>query len=534
MPLSEVRQGMKCTGYSVFKGIEVDKFDVEILDIFGGAGEGSRILVKVSGPAVDPTGIGAGFSGSPVYCPDPNTNQLKNAGAISETIGEYGGKTVLATPIEQIIGTSPDQAPPAMARTLAAPLTIRGLSAPVYRSLASAAARKGRLILQAPQTPLNAPAQQSFRPGSAVSVGLSSGDVALGAVGTVAYTDQDKVWVFGHQFDGVGQRSLLLQDAYVAAIVNNPVQLPESGGTYKLAGALNNVGTVTNDGVNAVSGKVGPLPTLIPVRVFAHDEDRKIDTTTEVMVVDETDIGSPTGASALSYVAPITVSQAAAGIAGSAPSRLSGEMCMRLTLRERPKPVRVCNRYVSDGTGTSAPTALGNIVALRAGSDIAELLALVDSYKPAGLHVTEIAARINVRRGQRQAFMRKLTVPRRVRPGQRIPVSLSIQRVRGQKETLKFKVKLPASLRSGPTRIVLKGSDADTGDEDLFGALTITLGEPDVEEDTVGPRTVTALVKEMRKLERYDGLRLSGKHAYKDPNLRIGGSVSAFTNVARR
>ena len=32
----------------------------------------------------------------------------RNAGAISESLGEYGGDVVLATPIEAILGTPPD------------------------------------------------------------------------------------------------------------------------------------------------------------------------------------------------------------------------------------------------------------------------------------------------------------------------------------------------------------------------------------------------------------------------------------------
>src|SRR4051812_29252697 len=108
MPLSELRPGMQCTGYSVVRGTEISSFDVEILDVVSGdasADDGPRILVRVSGPAVDRTGVGPGFSGSPIYC------EGKNAGAISEAIGEYGGKTVLAAPIEDILANPPD-APP--------------------------------------------------------------------------------------------------------------------------------------------------------------------------------------------------------------------------------------------------------------------------------------------------------------------------------------------------------------------------------------------------------------------------------------
>src|SRR5215210_6508073 len=72
MPLGDVRSGMQCTGYSVVRGTDIASFGVEVIDVVDdrASGTGPRILVKVSGPAVDETGIGPGFSGSPIYCPD--------------------------------------------------------------------------------------------------------------------------------------------------------------------------------------------------------------------------------------------------------------------------------------------------------------------------------------------------------------------------------------------------------------------------------------------------------------------------------
>src|SRR5204862_714007 len=72
MPLSQLHSGMRCTGYSVIRGTEISSFDVEIEDVIDGdaTGEGPRLLIRVSGPAVDSTGIGPGFSGSPIYCRD--------------------------------------------------------------------------------------------------------------------------------------------------------------------------------------------------------------------------------------------------------------------------------------------------------------------------------------------------------------------------------------------------------------------------------------------------------------------------------
>ena len=79
----------------------------------------------MSGPAVDATGVGPGFSGSPITCPDA-AGVPRVVGAISESIGEYGGKVVLATPIESILGTA------------------RRPAAGAGRRRASAAAQRGR------------------------------------------------------------------------------------------------------------------------------------------------------------------------------------------------------------------------------------------------------------------------------------------------------------------------------------------------------------------------------------------------------
>ena len=40
MPLSQVRSGMQCTGYSVVHGTEISSFDVEILEVVDGDANG--------------------------------------------------------------------------------------------------------------------------------------------------------------------------------------------------------------------------------------------------------------------------------------------------------------------------------------------------------------------------------------------------------------------------------------------------------------------------------------------------------------
>src|SRR5688500_20203331 len=81
MPLSEVRAGMRCTGLSVIRGTEPASFGVEILDVIAAEPglSGPRLLVRVSGPAVDETGIGPGYSRSQCQCEGPAANSAQHS-----------------------------------------------------------------------------------------------------------------------------------------------------------------------------------------------------------------------------------------------------------------------------------------------------------------------------------------------------------------------------------------------------------------------------------------------------------------------
>ena len=192
-------------------------------------GTGARILVHVSGPAVAATGIASGFSGSPVYCPDAH-GVIGNAGAISATIGQYGEDVGLVTPIEQMLACRSSRraacaerrsccAPRARSprRSCCRPLAVARPAAAAHRARARARARR-----RARRAARHVPAAAAV-PGASLAVGLSTGAVAAGAIGTVTYRDGDVVYGFGHPLEGAGRRALLLQDAYVFTVVANPL-----------------------------------------------------------------------------------------------------------------------------------------------------------------------------------------------------------------------------------------------------------------------------------------------------------------------
>jgi hypothetical protein len=546
MRLSELRPGMDCKSYSVVRGTEPVEFDVEILDVVEGdtATDGPRILVRAGGAAVDASGIGFGFSGSPIYCPD-DQGTMKNAGAISESLGASDGKTVLATPIEAILGNPPEPpssaAPaPANARSLSGPLTISGLTPRLGAALMKATANSARPLLASPARPLNPFPPTAPKPGGAISVGYSSGAVSIGGVGTVSYVDGDKVWAFGHPFDGVGRRSLLLQDAYVYGVIAGGS--PEmGGGAYKLAAAGHDLGTFSNDAITAIVGRTGPLPATVPVTVLVTDLDTKATRTDVTRVADEATVGQPTGISPLSYVAPLAVSNAGSILKGS-PARSSGTMCMRIVLAELPNGIRICNRYVFGGT--AGPMAFGglNLVSGLAASDVAEVMALVDGYRFGDLRVTALNARLELERGTRQAYMQKLSVPPRVRRGQRVTVKIGVRHVGGRRQTLTQELRIPRGARRGVHQLVLTGTDSDDGAGDMFGAFTTLIigGEEEDSGGNPGPRSLKQLARAIRGVERWDGVRLKfdnqrrrGSKAFERDDLRLSGRVAAFTRIVR-
>jgi hypothetical protein len=503
MPLGEVRAGMQCTGLSVVRGTAISSFDVEVLDVVADdpAVGGPRILVRASGPAIDSTGVGPGFSGSPILCDG------RNVGAISEALGEYGNKVVLATPIQEILRAEPAQAGPAArrapallrsARPLAAPLTVSGLSERARRLLGRAADRSGRVVLAAPPGPLGGYPPQELRPGAAVAASLSTGDVSVGAVGTVAYRDGSKVFAFGHALDGVGPRQLFLQDAYVFAVIGNPLGIPDLGAiTYKLTSSGGHpLGSITNDTFSAIAGSVGPEPRSIPLRVTARPKAGGSGVALHSRLADERGLALGSG---LAFISPLAASTALDRLLGTVePVTLS--VCMRIRTRERRRPLGFCNPYF-DG--------------LTALTDIAGAAALVDGFELAPLHVEGVGVGMAVKRGVTDDVLVSATAPRRARAGSRLPVRLVVQRRGGGRHALTVRVPVPGDLRPGPTAVVLAGNGLPAEEEELVVELVEGLsrgqGSP-ARSAQAEPRTLEELARQIAAIRRPLGVVARFRH----------------------
>jgi hypothetical protein len=570
MPLSQVSAGMHCTALSVIQGTDISSFNADVVGVSTSA---PAIIVRVSGPAVDATGAGQGFSGSPIYCPD-GQGTMRNIGAIAGGLSDFGNKTVLATPIEQILSesltgrASRSRAARRLAlgaKPLAEPLSVTGLSPALARALVNAGRRAGRAVIAVQGQPYVPFPPQVMRPGASVASNVATGDLSMAAIGTVAYTDGDAVWAFGHPLDAAGQRSLLLEDAYVYTVINNPVGADASGlVSYKLATSGNVLGTFTNDGLNAVVGRLGVLPPLVPVNVTATDGDTGRTARLSSQVVDETDVDQPTGQSALALVGALGVDQAGVEALSGAPARLSQTMCALIHLRERKRALRFCNRYILGGSDAGAGGGFSKgkkaqVVVDQSGSagssaDVAGALSMIDDATFRRLHVTSVDVSTRLHRGLRQAFILAASARRRVRPGQRVVVTLTTRVVRGAVRKFRFKLRIPRSLRPGPAVVSLVGTPSDSAGGGAGTSLTTLLSNllgadtgGDQSGGDPGPQSVDDLADEVAGIERFDGVQATffadvrpGHHktladvpVFRDPSFRVSGNGLLAFEVSR-
>lgn len=276
-PLKDVRAGQHGIGRTVFSGSRVEEFQVEILGVLENLGpRESIILARLKGGPLENTGVMQGMSGSPVYIDG------KLVGAVA--MGFPLSKEAIAgiRPIEDMLRVDPQPArniasasPPPRRRPfvagetrleeIATPVSFSGFTgatlehfAPQLRELGWDP-RQGISGGGAPSDRLGDPHQ--IEPGSMISVQLLSGDMSVGADGTITAIDGDRVYAFGHRFLAEGPTDLPFARAEVLAL------LPNLSSSFKISTAREWMGAITADRDTAISGVTGRQAKLIPVEI---------------------------------------------------------------------------------------------------------------------------------------------------------------------------------------------------------------------------------------------------------------------------
>ena len=309
MSVSEVREGMRGTARTVFRGSEAEEFSVEILGVVpGGIGPRQDLIVgRISGGGADRTAVFAGMSGSPVYV------NGKLLGAISYSFPFSKEPICGITPIEQMISifaqkeapksTASEPRPISFAelastnwtanfpkyqssgllagvsnnsllmavagqtfQPIATPITFTGISQDTLNLFAPQLLQAGLMPVSAvggsaAMTPLKRADASTLVGGDSVSMQLTRGDYSLAAAGTVTLRDGEKIYAFGHQFLNLGSSDLPMSESHVVTVV------PNLNNSFKLSVPDAMVGTMTQDRATGVFGKLGQSPKMIPVRL---------------------------------------------------------------------------------------------------------------------------------------------------------------------------------------------------------------------------------------------------------------------------
>ncbi len=437
LPVSEVKQGMIGTGYTVFSGTKVDSFSVTITGVLRSYRPGfDLIMARASSPVVDKTGIIAGMSGSPVYI------NGRLVGAVSYTWPFLKEPLAGITPIDQMLNLLPREgarlpdvedtygtlgAPSRAsgeaggARPITTPIALAGFTPEALRYLEPWMTERGFV---ASPGGANEPGEScdSLRAGSAVGVQLIRGDWSAAAIGTVTYRDKDRILAFGHPFLGMGWMEIPMTGATIHTIMSS------SQISNKIGSPTTTCGTVIADRSAGIAGVIGPSPSMIPVSVaIAGSGGRTRDYHFEV--------------ARSRYITPALVS---ASIVNSISEALydAGVTTVRYDY----------SLFMNGGARTirHEDVLLSTSPVQGVGENIGQSLTLLlgDRFRPSRLD----SARVNVRveEGIDEAALIGIRVsPAAVVAGDSIDVDLSLRRSSKLVETRRVRVRIPPAVPAG-------------------------------------------------------------------------------------
>jgi hypothetical protein len=331
-PLDELRPGMTGVGRTVFEGDRLDEFKVHIIGILRNVIGPKRdlILARLEGGPLANAGVIAGMSGSPVYIDG------RLVGAVSYSLGEFSKEPIAGiTPIAEMLADATLSAPRrplprvevaagtltpesfqaslrqafswarpfaqsptdvqvlgdvsaglgTLLRPIATPLTLGGFDPSVMAPVTSVFHEQGfvPMLAGAAQSPAatRGAAPPRLRPGDPIGVALMSGDLEIGATGTVTEIEGDRVYAFGHPFYGLGPTQFPLTRAYVHAV------LPSLQASQKIASTGDVIGTISQDRATTIAGTLGAGPTMIPIKLTLNNAERGFKKSFNIAIVND-------------------------------------------------------------------------------------------------------------------------------------------------------------------------------------------------------------------------------------------------------
>jgi hypothetical protein len=432
---------MRGVGKTVFLGDKVEDFEVEILGVLENVGpRQSLIIVRIAGGPLQHTGIMQGMSGSPIYIDG------KLIGALAFAFPFAKDPIGAVRPILEMLPVSDENNPvrrtgaPNDSNLLAAiskppsvdgqmlqiatPLSFGGFTSatidhfsPQLKALGleprQGAGMGGRVIDR-----MGNPAD--LHPGSMISVELMTGDLAVGADGTVTHIDGNQIYAFGHRFMDLGPTGLPFTRSEVLTL------LPNVNTSFKISAPHELMGVISQDRNTAIAGTLGKRANLLPVEISMERAGRNFDTYRVNMIHDR-------------YLSPVLL-QMAVFSAVDATERAAGESSISvkgdIELENRPS-IPLSAIYAGEAN-----------LPLQASLAGALPLAYLMQGAFDDVRVKKINLTINSTDAHKQLQIEDVTASRKdVRPGESVDITTRLAGENGIEilRTIKYEVPIGAS-----------------------------------------------------------------------------------------
>jgi SpoIVB peptidase S55 len=284
-PLREVHAGLRGIGKTVFSGSKIEEFQVEILGVLENVGpRQSVILARLSGGPLEKTGVMQGMSGSPVYI----NGRLVGAVALAFNFAKEPIAGI--RPIEEMLAINGQTAgtvqvarkdvPLAAGAAsqsnslieIATPISFSGFTSGTLEHFAPELKKLGLDPRQGVSSGGRLPSKlgnpATLHAGDMIAVELLSGDLTMGAEGTVTHVDGSHVYAFGHRFLSVGNTELPFARAEVLTL------LPNLSASFKISTPTQWMGTITQDRSTSIYGEIGRKADTVPLSIAIKDGHR--------------------------------------------------------------------------------------------------------------------------------------------------------------------------------------------------------------------------------------------------------------------
>jgi hypothetical protein len=480
MAVDEIRPGMLGTGRTVFEGNRLDEFKVHILGVLRNVIGPSRnlILARLEGGPLANTGVIAGMSGSPVYIDG------RLIGAVSYSLGQFSKEPIAGiTPIAEMVeaatlpgprrqaarvelptpltpdglrtslreafswvrpfaespsdvqvltGTSVAPGIGSLLRPISTPITMAGFDSQVADPVMSAFRDRGFVPVLAggAQGPSGPSPDAPLRPGDPIGVALMSGDLELGATGTVTDVVDNRVYAFGHPFYSLGPTAFPMTRAHVVTI------LPSLMSSSKIASTGDVIGTVQQDRATTIAGTLGPGPAMIPITLNLTSERGTRKTFRMAMVRDQ--LFTPL----LAYLSILNTLTSYERQNGVASYSLKG------------------NAKVKNHSGLAFEDLFsGDQPSVGAAASVVAPINFLLRNAFEDVEIEALNLDIEASEQTRSATLERVWLDGvRVRPGETVDIKVLLRTYRGEEVTRTTAIRIPANARGNVTLLVADGT----------------------------------------------------------------------------